>query len=415
MRILLYGINFSPELTGIGKYSGDMAAWLSDAGHDVRVISAPPYYPHWIVNEGYKSYLYRHESVNDLQVWRCPLYVPKNPKGFSRVLHLASFAISSLPILARQLFWKPDVVICVEPPVFCAPAGLLFSKLVGCKSWLHIQDFEVDAGINLGLVPFLSAQKIILKIEIWLLKRFDKVSTISKSMMKKLDEKNIKTENQIFFPNWSDLDCVSYAPKRGEEFRVNNGIKPSDFLVLYSGNMGEKQGLDMVVEAAKVLASNQSIRFLLCGDGADKKNLQGIVKDAGINNVTFLPLQSLDKFNCLLNSADLHLVIQKKGAADLVMPSKLTNIIASGGYSLVTAEKGTELEILISDNPFLGTLIEPECLVDFLSAIKYLAARQQKTEHYLIRSFAENTFDFNFVMRRFEENLKKATYDNAVG
>lgn len=415
MKILLYGINFSPELTGIGKYSGDMAAWLSDAGHDVRVISAPPYYPHWVVNEGYKSYLYRQESVNGLRIWRCPLYVPKNPKGFSRVLHLASFAISSLPILARQLFWKPDVVICVEPPIFCAPAGLLFSKLVGCKSWLHIQDFEVDAGIDLGLVPFLFAKKTIFKIESWLLRRFDKVSTISQSMMKKLDEKNIQTENQIFFPNWSDLDCVSHSPKVGADFRIRNGIKPSDFVVLYSGNMGGKQGLDMVVEAAKVLTSNQSIQFLLCGDGADKKNLQGRVKDAALNNVRFLPLQPLDQFNCLLNAADIHLVIQKIGAADLVMPSKLTNIIASGGYSLVTAEKGTELELLLSDNKFLGTLIEPESLVEFLSAIKYLSASQQKIGHHLIRSFAENTFEYNFVMRRFEADLKKTIYDNSAG
>ena len=111
----------------------------------------------------------------------------------------------------------------------------------------------------------------------------------------------------------------------------------------------------------------------------------------------------------------LNLEDKKIGAADLVMPSKLTNIIASGGYSLVTAEKGTELELLLSDNKFLGTLIETESLVEFLSAIKYLSASQQKIGHHLIRSFAENTFEYNFVMRRFEADLKKTIYDNSAG
>lgn len=94
MKILVYGINYSPELTGIGKYTGEMVEWMAQQGHDVRVITAPPYYPQWKVNGSYSSWRYRREE-GDALVWRCPLYVPEQPSTLKRLLHLGSFALSS--------------------------------------------------------------------------------------------------------------------------------------------------------------------------------------------------------------------------------------------------------------------------------------------------------------------------------
>ncbi len=111
MRILIYGINYAPELTGIGKYTGEMAEWLAKQGHEVRMVTAPPYYPAWRVADGYSRWKYTHERLDGVVVWRCPLYVPANPSGLKRLSHLASFALSSLPVMIRQIFWKPDVVL----------------------------------------------------------------------------------------------------------------------------------------------------------------------------------------------------------------------------------------------------------------------------------------------------------------
>jgi glycosyltransferase involved in cell wall biosynthesis len=94
MKILVYGINYSPELTGIGKYTGEMVEWMASQGHDVRVITAPPYYPEWKVGERYSSWRYRREE-GAATVWRCPLYVPKQPSTLKRLIHLGSFALSS--------------------------------------------------------------------------------------------------------------------------------------------------------------------------------------------------------------------------------------------------------------------------------------------------------------------------------
>ena len=110
MKILLYGINFAPELTGIGKYTGEMAAWLAAQGHAVRVVTAPPYYPAWAVSAGHSGKRWVFEEWRGVRVWRCPLWVPPQPGGLKRLLHLASFALSSLPVMLRQVFWRADVV-----------------------------------------------------------------------------------------------------------------------------------------------------------------------------------------------------------------------------------------------------------------------------------------------------------------
>ncbi len=132
-RILILGINFHPELTGIGKYTGELAAYLQERGHNVRMVTAPPYYPSWQVQPGYKAWQYTREAWRGVEIYRCPLWVPRSPSGLKRLLHLFSFALSSIPILLGQLRWKPDLILCIAPAFFCAPFALLTARLSGAK------------------------------------------------------------------------------------------------------------------------------------------------------------------------------------------------------------------------------------------------------------------------------------------
>ncbi len=120
MKILMYCLNYAPELTGIGKYTCEQAEWLAARGHEVRVVTAPPYYPAWRVGEGYRAWQYSRERRRWVEVYRAPLWVPRKPTGVTRLLHLASFAVSSLPSLMAQLRWRPDALFVVEPPLMCA-------------------------------------------------------------------------------------------------------------------------------------------------------------------------------------------------------------------------------------------------------------------------------------------------------
>lgn len=152
MRLLIYGINFHPELTGIGKYSGELATYLNDRGHSIRVVTAPPYYPQWKIHKGYSGLKYQKQNWNGIELYRCPIWIPNEQTGFKRILHLTSFALSSAPIVLAQISWRPDFVITIIPTFVQVPVAWITSKVAGSTSWLHIQDFELDAAVNLGII-----------------------------------------------------------------------------------------------------------------------------------------------------------------------------------------------------------------------------------------------------------------------
>ena len=148
------GITCYPTYGGSGALATELGIALAQRGHEVRVVTAPPYYPAWSIREDYRGMLYRTEKIpGEPIVYRTPLYVPKKPTGFKRVAHLFSFMLGSLPIMLRQCFWNPDVVFTVEPTFFGAPLALLVAQATGAVSWLHVQDFEIDAAFDLGMIP----------------------------------------------------------------------------------------------------------------------------------------------------------------------------------------------------------------------------------------------------------------------
>ena len=344
LKILLYGINFVPELTGIGKYTGEMAAWLAAAGHDVRVVTAPPYYPEWRVQPEYSGPQHMHKTWQGVQVWRAPLWVPAKPSGIKRLLHLASFALGSLPLMLRQVTWRPDVVWVVQPPLFCAPTALCVARLCGARAWLHVQDYEVDAAFALGLLRSGLAYRVVTGLERWLMGRFDRVSSISTRMLERAATKGVPADKQVLFPNWIDLDAVQ--PLAGaSSFRAEWGIPADAVVALYSGNMGNKQGLEILAEAAHLLVDEGNLHFVFCGNGSGQAELVRLAQ--GLPRVRFLDLQPLERLNDLLGLADIHLLPQRADAADLVMPSKLTGMLASGRAVVATAHGDTELDKVV--------------------------------------------------------------------
>ncbi|WP_039058601.1 colanic acid biosynthesis fucosyltransferase WcaI [Enterobacter sp. Bisph1] len=401
MKILVYGINYSPELTGIGKYTGEMVEWMARQGHDVRVITAPPYYPEWKVGEHYSAWRWRKEQ-GAATVWRCPLYVPAQPSTLKRLLHLGSFAFSSFFPLMAQRRWKPDRIIGVVPTLFCTPGMRLLATLSGAKTVLHIQDYEVDAMLGLGMAGKGKSgrvAKLATAFERSNLLHVDNVSTISRSMMNKAREKGVAAEKLIFFPNWSevarfrDVDSETVA-----QLRRTLGLPDDKKIILYSGNIGEKQGLENVIEAAAKL-HNQPWLFVIVGQGGGKARLEKMVGDRGLTNVKFLPLQPYDALPALLKMGDCHLVIQKRGAADAVLPSKLTNILAVGGNAVITAEESTELGQLCLTTPGIAVCVEPESVEALTWGIERALALPK--DNTVAREYAERTLEKENVLSQF--------------
>jgi colanic acid biosynthesis glycosyl transferase WcaI len=401
MKILLYGINFSPELTGIGKYTGEMAAWLVARGHSVRVVTAPPYYPGWRADPSYCGPRQIRRVWEGVQVWRAPLWVPSRPSGLKRLLHLASFAACSFPLMLWQLTWRPEVVWLVEPPLFCAPTALLVARLCGSQVWLHVQDFEVDAAFSLGLLKGERKRRLVVSFEGWLMRRFDRISTISMEMVRRALGKGVKRDRVIFFPNWTDLDAIRPL-QQSSGYRAQLGISESDVVALYSGNMGGKQGLDMLAHAARLLVHERTLQFVFCGDGGGKLELQQMVE--GLPNVRFIELQPLERLSELLGLADIHLLPQRADAAGLVMPSKLTGMMASGRAIVALAEPNTELGRVVGR---CGVVVPPGSPQAFADAIRSLLhdAERRAELGVLARRYAESSLGKESILSTYEKAL----------
>lgn len=404
-RILVVGINYAPENVGTGKYTGEMCTWLASRGHRVRVITAPPYYPSWQVARGYRRSWYHRESLSGVDVVRCPLWVPKVPSGGKRLLHLASFAASAILPLLAALAWRPTHVVCVAPTLAAAPAAFLTSRLSGAASWLHIQDFELDAALDMGIVSAGPLKRAATAVEQWILRRFDRVSTISPKMVERLHSKQLPDSSCILFENWVDINAISPL-ETPSPYRKELGIPNDAIVALYSGNMGLKQGLELLGEAAVALQGEPNLYFVFGGQGPGRAPLER--QCAMLPNVRFLDLQPAHRMRHWLGLADIHLLPQRADVADLVMPSKLGGMLASGRPILATAAQGTGVALAVEH---CGMIVEPGDTGAFTWALRRLASRPEARSAMgaNARKRAVTQLSQNAVLHKFEHELTSLT------
>ncbi|QAU50393.1 WcaI family glycosyltransferase [Bradyrhizobium guangzhouense] len=376
MRILLVGINYAPDLIGVAKYNTELCESLVDEGHEVRVISAPPYYPAWKVPANFDAAYFRAMDVNGVRVVRTPIYVPAHPSGGKRLAHHASFALSSmLPVLKEAISWRPDIVLSVAPSLMSAAFVSFIARRIGARSWLHIQDFEVDAAFDLGLLRSQKLRSAMLSVESAILRSFDRVSSISPQMVGRLREKGVAAVRTAEVRNWIDTSAVFPRPRQ-TQYRSQLGISESDIVGVYSGTMSNKQGLDLVIEAASALqVDHPNVHFILAGEGPHKAKLVDMA--AGCARVHFLGLQPNESFNEFMATADFHLIPQKAEAADLVLPSKLGAVLASGRPVIAMASEGTGLAAEVEG---AGLVIRPGDVGALASAICTLSADRERCE-----------------------------------
>ncbi len=344
MRLLFLGINYAPEEIGIGPYSaGLLQSWVT-AGHEADAVVAQPYYPQWNVLPDYRGG-WRRSEEGGVRLARCPLYVPKRPTGMRRILHHLSFAAASFMPMLRGALRRPKLVMTVAPSLIAAPVALFAARLTGAKAWLHVQDFELEAAQATGLVSSGFFARMAAAFERRVLRGFDRVSTISPQMCARLIAKGVAPERVIELRNWAEIDAI--RPLAGPSpYRAEWGIA-APHIALYSGNIANKQGIEIVLEAARLLAHRKDIAFVICGEGPNRANLERLAD--GLPNVTLRDLQPRERLGELLGLASVHLLPQLADAADLVLPSKLANMLASGRPVVATAAPGTGIADEIAD------------------------------------------------------------------
>ena len=409
MRLLILGINYAPEIISTGVYSTGMAEHLAAHGNDVSVITGQPYFPDWKIFDGWPNWRWKREQHNSVKIIHCPLYVPAKPTGARRIFHHASFACAALPVsLWQALKRRPDVVIVVAPSMLSAPVGWIAAKVAGAASWLHIQDFEVEAAFTTGLLDEASwVGRLAKAFERWVLNRFDRISTISPQMLDKLRKKNLPETRLFELRNWANLSKVKPVDPPSP-MRDTLSITTKHVL-LYSGNLANKQGLEILPAVARQLAHRDDFTMVICGEGPMSNDLKKLAQD--VKSIQFIPLQPIEKLSDLLGMADVHLLPQMAGVADLMLPSKLTNMLASGRPVIATAEPNTALAREIEG---CGLITSPTDTAAMAAAIENLLNVPEKRYELgeAARDRALQNWNSDTILRRFERKLRKLNWEN---
>lgn len=407
MRVLILGLNYLPESTSIGPYTADLAEYLQEAGHQVNVVTGFPMAPQWKIWEGYRGRWFKREKINGVAVQRTYLYVPKQPrKALSRILFDLSFTLSAL---VGGLFAGPcDLVIAVSPPLQLGLTGWLLSRLKGAKFFFHIQDLVPDAAVATGMLREESkAVKIARKLEKFIYRRADAIGLICDGFARNLQGKGVSTHKLAVMPNYIDLDFMKSFP-RHNQFREQHRVGAEQFVVMYSGSIALKQGLQTLVETAAVLREHSNIVVFLVGEGPYLPDLQARAAELGLTNLRFLPLQPREGLAQQLAAADTLVITQKRAVTDIVFPGKLLYYAAAARPIIAAVSADSETGRFVSDKQ-VGLVVPPEEPEALAGAI--LKLYREGLGHYGQngRQVAEECFDRQVVLRRFVEHLETVT------
>jgi colanic acid biosynthesis glycosyl transferase WcaI len=339
MRILVWGINYAPEVTGIAPCNVALCEFLRRAGHDAHMLTTFRYYPDWKKSAADAGKIYRTDVINGVPVHRCWHYVPGRVSALRRIVHEGSFVATS--------FWRaltlprPDVAVIVSPPLLLGAAGWLLGKLRGVPFIFHVQDLQPDAAVGLGMLKANAFTRLLYRLEAFAYAKAARVSGISQGMLRAFAVKGVPADKRVYFPNGVPASNGSELPAPGT-WRTRQGFGANDFLAVYSGNLGMKQGLEILPAAARLLRSSR-VRIVICGQGAARERLLAEITENAAPNLHLLPLQDETAYREMMADTDLCLITQQAGTGQYFFPSKLLTALAFAKPVLAVADAESEL------------------------------------------------------------------------
>ncbi|WP_244250633.1 glycosyltransferase family 4 protein [Arthrobacter crystallopoietes] len=370
LRITVLGLNYTPEPTGIAPYTTKLAEQLAAEGHNVQVLTGFPHYPEWKLMEGYSGWR-KHETINGVRVTRLRHYVPKRVRSLQRIHMELSFGLRIF--FAR--WGAPDIVLLVTPSLFSTGIALLRARYgrhqVPAGVW--VQDIYSRGLEETGTAGSM-AVVVMRKVEGMILRSASRVTVIHERFRSYItDSLGVPHEDVAVIRNWTHLKQQPTVDRKST--RAQFGWKENDIVVLHAGNMGVKQGLENVVEAARLAdRSSSRVRFVLLGDGNQRDRIQK--SSIGLERIQFIPPLPDQQFMDVLRSADILLVNEKPGLREMAVPSKLTSYFSSGlpVIAATDAQSTTAEEIQISHG---GICVKPDSARELLAAAERLGTDQE--------------------------------------
>ncbi len=396
MRLIVWGINYAPEVTGIAPHNVALCEFLNGRGDDVEMVTTFSYYPSWQKRVEDRHLFYRTDKINGVPVHRCWHFVPKVVSAWKRIVHEGTFILTStLRIFSLP---RPDVYVVVSPPLLLGAAAWFVTRFKRAPFIFHVQDLQPDAAVGLGMLKASWFTRALYWLEAFAYKKASRVSGISEEILDAFRRKGVPEEKLILFPNGIALPNRSDIPARGG-FRRKNGFAPDDFIAIYAGNLGIKQGLDILLDAAE--RAKEKIRIVLCGDGAARPVLEKNLRERNLANVTMLPLHFGRDYQELLVDADVSLITQQSGSGNAFFPSKLLVTLAHLSPVVTVADETSALAKAVAQGGF-GQNVLPGRPEELAKALVELAQDRQRLSNW---GEAGRTYVERFEQRRLHEQF----------
>lgn len=402
MKILVWGINYSPEVSGIAPFNRSLCEFLVGKGHKVTMLTTFPYYPMWKKRPEDSGKLSATETINGVEVARVWHYVPKKLSSLKRIIHEASFlGLSFLRVLQMEKF---DIAVVVSPPLGLGLFAWLFSKIKNTPYVFHVQDLQPDAAVSLGMLEPSKFTKLLYKLEALAYDKAARVSGICRGMTAAYARKGVPAEKIILFPNGVAVPPASYFPAPGA-FRARHNINSHICVATYSGNLGAKQGLDILIDVAEKLTA-EPILIVICGDGARRAVMEEQVKLRKLKNLLLIPLQDDMAYREMQVDTSISLITQIAGTGQFFFPSKLLSAMVFKKPVLAVADADSELSIAVVEAN-CGRVVKPgdvdglaTALLDMRSPEKLLTMGQNGKKWV-------GQYAFDVVHGNFEQELIK--------
>jgi len=404
MKILIYSYNYHPEPIGIAPLMTELAEGLARRGHEVRVLTGMPNYPERRIYAGYRGKLYCTERVNGVRIDRCYVWIRPKPGLLTRLALDGSFALTSF---VRALNgWRPDVMLMTSPPLAATVPAAVLRWLYRCPLILNLQDILPEAAVHTGLITNRRAIRVFEALERFAYRSATAISAIAEGFVENLLSKGVPAQKITLIPNWVDVNFIRPLPKENA-FRAVNGLQ-GKFVVLYSGNIALTQGLETVIDAAKVLDDHPeaaNIQFVIVGEVRALEKLRRYCQENAVSDrVMLLPFQPREALPEMLAAADVSLIVQRRNVVGFNMPSKTQLILASGRPAIASVPAhGTSSQAIHHSQA--GIVVEPESPLALAQAVLELARDPDRVDRLgrQGRQHALEFYSFEVSLDRYEQ------------
>ena len=372
-NILMLTLVYGPDTVSTANMMTDIANGLSDNGHSVTVLTSVPHYnpAKEVLDDPVMRSNWRKpftESMeNGVRVLRV-FMPPKRHKIWARAFDYIIFqALTTM--LGIFSVVRPDVVFVTSPPITLGLSGILISWIKGGRFVYDVRELWPDVPVRMGLFRNHLLIKFVYWLEDFVYKKTVAISTIARSFQNTLVDRGVPRKKLYFTPNFVDVDFIRPSDSKNE-FSYANGLDGM-FVVLYAGNVGLTQGLEILLEVANEFTVNDIVQFVVVGDGAARSSLETALTKSNLKNLRMLPFQPVRLVNSMYAAADVCIVPLRRGFSYDTVPSKIYTAMAAGRPVLASAETDSETALLLNESS-AGVCVEPESAEALSEAIASL-------------------------------------------